>query len=64
MGLRRFKVNKGVIMMNDFRSRIEKARNKKALDKVLKEALNAYGFFSKQYGEILNLCCDRLEELN
>ena len=51
-------------MMNDFRSRIEKARNTKALDKVLKEALNAYGFFSKEYGEILTLCCNRLEELN
>lgn len=51
-------------MMNDFKNRIEKARKTKTLDKVLKEALNTYGFFSKEYGEILTLCCNRLEELN
>ena len=50
-------------MMNDFKRRIEKSRKPKHLDKVLKEALNIYGFFSKEYSEILNLCCNKLDEL-
>lgn len=50
-------------MMNDFRRRIEKARNKKALDKILAEALKQYGFLSKEYNEILNLCWNKLDEL-
>ncbi len=50
-------------MMNDFRSRIANAKNKKQLDKILMQALKEYGLFSKEYGEILNLCWDRLDTL-
>ena len=47
-------------MLNDFRNRIEKARNKKQLDKILLQALKEYGLFSKEYGELLSLCWEKL----
>ena len=49
--------------MDDLRERIKKANSKKKLNKIVQEALNKYGFFSKEYGEILNLCYDKLKTL-
>lgn len=48
-------------MLNDFRNRIAKAKNKKELDKILMQALKEYGLFSKEYAELLSLCWDRLD---
>lgn len=50
-------------MMNDFRNGIANARSKKQLDRILKQAREAYGFLSKEYNEILSLCWDRLDTL-
>ena len=47
-------------MMNDFRNGIAKAKSKKALDRILKQALKVYGFLSKEYNEILALCWERI----
>ena len=51
-------------MMTDLKERITKARNKKALNQIVEQALTVYGFFSKEYGEILTLCWNRLDEIN
>jgi hypothetical protein len=42
--------------MNDFRNRIAVARNGKQLNKILMRVKNEYGFLSKEYNEVLNLC--------
>lgn len=50
-------------MLSDLKERIEKANSKKKLNKIVQEALNKYGFFSKEYSEILELCWKKLEML-
>ncbi len=50
-------------MMNELRKGIERARNKRALNKILTKALEIYGFLSKEYNEILNLCCDKWDKI-
>lgn len=50
-------------MMNEFKARIERAKKPKHLEKVRLEALQKYGFFSKEYGEIITLCYAKLETL-
>ena len=46
-------------MIKEFRSRIEKSTSPKRANKILKEALKKYGFFSKEYGELLTLCWEK-----
>lgn len=47
-------------MMYEFIERIEKAKNKKALDKILTQAEQVYGFLSTEYNKILNLCWEKI----
>lgn len=47
-------------MMHDFIEKIEKAKTPKALDKILTQAKEVYGFLSNEYNKILNLCWARI----
>lgn len=47
-------------MMHDFLERIAKAKTGKALDKILTEAKEVYGFLSNEYNKILNLCWEKV----
>ena len=42
--------------MNFIKEEITKARNGKQLNKILMRVKNEYGFLSKEYNEVLNLC--------
>ena len=45
--------------MHDFLERIAKAKTDKALDKILTEVKEVYGFLSNEYNKILNLCWEK-----
>jgi hypothetical protein len=46
----------GGLKMNFIKEEITKARNGKQLNKILMRVKNEYGFLSKEYNEVLNLC--------
>ena len=50
-------------MMNELRNGIERARNKKQLDRILDKALKEFGFLSKRYNEILDLCYNKWDKI-
>ena len=50
-------------MMAEFKRRIANAMNFKTLKKIEQEARNQYGIWAKEYAEILELCWNKLEEL-